>query len=78
MSNKDKDKIILATLMGIPIGMLIVITIFSVGKICTKPNHDDEYIKGLITDNIMLDELNKDLIEILKGSGKNESKINEK
>ena len=42
--------------------------------ICNNPNHDYEYIKKLERDNVMLDEINKELREVIS----NENQINAK
>lgn len=73
MNSKNNTKILLF-ISGIFLGVMTTGLVNEVYHICNNPNHDYEYIKKLERDNIMLDEINKELREVIS----NENQINAK
>ena len=64
MNNKHFRNDITILTSGVVVGVILSL-LFNFNK-CNNSNHNDEYIKKLELDNIMLDELNKDLLNIIK------------
>ena len=73
MNSKNNTKILLF-ISGIFLGVMTTGLVNKIYHICNNPNHDCEYIKKLERDNIMLDEINKELREVIS----NENQINAK
>ena len=73
MNSKNKKKILLF-ISGIFLGVMTTGLVNETYRTCFNPNHDYEYIRKLERDNIMLDEINKELREVIS----NENQINAK
>ena len=64
MNNKHFRNDITILTSGVVVGVILSL-LFNFNK-CNNSNHNHEYIKKLELDNIMLDQLNKDLLNIIK------------
>ena len=73
MNSKNNTKILLF-ISGIFLGVMTTCLVNKIYHICNNPNHDCEYIKRLERDNIMLDEINKELREVISNENKTNAK----
>ena len=73
MNSKNNTKILLF-ISGIFLGVMTTCLVNKLYHTCFIPNHDCEYIKRLERDNIMLDEINKELREVINNENQTNAK----
>lgn len=73
MNSKNNTKILLF-ISGIFLGVMTTCLVNKIYHTCFNPKHDCEYIERLERDNIMLDEINKELREVISNENQTNAK----